>query len=51
MKAHRKILALTLAIFDRCFVYISVKYRGIDLEILPQPPRFGPNICSKFQPI
>ena len=51
MRAHREILALKLAIFDPCFVHISVKYQGTDLKILPQPPHFSPNICSKVQPI
>ena len=51
MRAHREILALKLAIFDPCFVHISVKYQGIELKILPQYPHYSPNICFKFQPI
>ena len=51
MRAHREILALKLAIFDPCFVHIYVKYQENELKILPWPPHFGPNICSKFQPI
>ena len=51
MRAYREILALKLANFDSCFVHISVKYQGIEPKILPQPPHFSPNICSKFQPI
>ena len=42
MRAHRAILALKLAIFDPCFVHIAVKYKEIELKILPQYPPLQP---------